>query len=150
MQLSKFTDYSVRVLIYLAALPPGELTNIAAVSDLYNISKNHLVKVIHKLGQLDYIETLQGKKGGIRLKMPATEIAIGELIRTLESMRLLDCRVEACSASPACRLKNYLAIAAENFLQELNRYTIHDLVVDNPKLQEIFFLRSEETLCEIG
>lgn len=145
MQLSKFTDYGVRVLLYLAALPPGELTQITAVSNLYNISRNHLVKVIHKLGQLGYIETLQGKKGGIRLKRAASEITVGELVRKLESLQLLDCSPEACGASPACRLKKYLAVATENFLKELDQYTIEALVIDNPPLQHIFFKHTEET-----
>lgn len=97
------------------------------------------LKLSHKLGQLGYIETLQGKKGGIRLKRAANDITVGELIRVLEPMHLLDCSPEACSTSFACRLKQHLALATENFLKELDQYTIESLVQDNHELQQILF-----------
>lgn len=134
MQLSKFTDYSIRILIYLATLKPGELTRITEVSEMYQVSKNHLVKVTHKLGQLGYIETIQGKNGGIRLKLSPDQLCIGAALRELEPMQLLNCSVEACHISPACRLKKYLADAKEAFLKELDQYTIQDLLVDNAQL----------------
>jgi Rrf2 family nitric oxide-sensitive transcriptional repressor len=138
VQLSRFTDYSIRVLIYLATLPPGELTRINEVSELYDISKNHLVKVIHKLGQLGLIDTIQGKNGGIRLKLSPEQIGIGQALRQLEPLHLLNCSVESCCISPACRLKRYLVDAKEAFLKELDKYTIQDLLVDNQKLYSFF------------
>jgi len=134
MQLSSFTDYSIRVLIYLSTLENDKLTKIVTVSEHYCISKNHLVKVVHKLGQLGYIETIQGKNGGIKLKMPAKELNIGQIIRQLEPLELLNCDVSFCYISPACRLKKYLIDAKEVFLKELEKYTIDDLVCDNSKL----------------
>lgn len=134
MQLSSFTDYSIRVLIYLATLKENELTNITTVSEHYQISRNHLVKVVHKLAQLHYIETIQGKKGGMRLKRPAQRIIIGQLIRELEPLALLNCDLSFCHISPACRLKHYLIDAKEAFLKELEKYTLADLIQDNPPL----------------
>ncbi|WP_392563578.1 nitric oxide-sensing transcriptional repressor NsrR [Orbus wheelerorum] len=134
MQLSSFTDYSIRVLIYLSALDNGELTKIVTVSEHYNISKNHLVKVVHKLGQLGYIETVQGKNGGIKLKKSPKQLNIGQIIRQLEPLALLNCGTSFCHISPACRLKNYLIDAKDAFLTELEKYTIDDLINDNPKL----------------
>lgn len=134
MQLSSFTDYGVRVLIYLSTLKTDELTNITTVSEHYNISKNHLVKVVHKLGQLGYVETIQGKNGGIKLKLRPERINVGFVIRQLEPLELLNCSLEFCHISPACRLKSYLVDAKEAFLKELEKYTIDDLVNDNPKL----------------
>ncbi|WP_392560273.1 nitric oxide-sensing transcriptional repressor NsrR [Orbus mooreae] len=134
MQLSSFTDYSIRVLIYLSSLPKDELTNITTVSSHYNISKNHLVKVVHKLGQLGYIETIQGKNGGIKLKKNPKQINIGKIIRQLEPLELLNCGLSFCHISPACRLKKYLVDAKEAFLIELEKYTIDDLISNNPAL----------------
>lgn len=134
MQLSSFTDYSIRVLIYLSTLHAGELTNISKVSEHYTISKNHLVKVVHKLGQLGYIETIQGKNGGIKLKKSPKQINIGHLISQLEPLELLNCSVSYCNISPACRLKKYLVNAKNMFIKELEQYTIDDLVNDNSEL----------------
>lgn len=144
MQLSKFTDYSVRVLIYLATLKPEELTHITKVSDFYQISRNHLVKVIHKLGQLGYIETLQGKNGGFRLHRAPKDINIGEVIRVLEPMQLLDCSLDQCCISPVCRLKKYLFDAKSRFLEELDQYTLADLVKNNGSLIQLFSATHKE------
>lgn len=138
MQLSRFTDYSIRVLVYLAILPAGQLTRIAEVSELYGISRNHLVKVIHKLGQLGLIDTVQGKNGGIRLNMAPDRIRIGEVLRRLEPLHLLNCSEQSCCISYACRLKDYLVDAKEAFLKELDKYTIQDLLVDNNTLTSFF------------
>jgi Rrf2 family transcriptional regulator, nitric oxide-sensitive transcriptional repressor len=134
VQLSNFTDYSIRVLIYLSALTEGEMTNINEVSKYYNISKNHLVKVVYKLGKLGYIETKQGKYGGIKLKMHGNQINVGKVIRQIEPLELLDCSVSACNISPVCLLKRYLWDAKEAFLKELEQYTIDDLINDKTKL----------------
>lgn len=138
MQLSKFTDYSVRVLIYLATLKEGEMTRISEVSELYQISKNHLVKVIYNLGQLGFIETIRGKNGGFYLKVSPSKIRLGDTVRELEPLKLLNCSPKACNISTACRLSGYLVDAKEKFLEELNKYTIQDLLVDNPTLPAIF------------
>ncbi|WP_434778078.1 nitric oxide-sensing transcriptional repressor NsrR [Neisseria sp. Ec49-e6-T10] len=137
MQISTFTDYSIRVLIYLATLPKGELTQISHVSHLYNISRNHLVKVIHKLSQLGYIETIQGKNGGFRLNMSPENIHIGDVFRHLEPLQLLNCDLAFCHISPACRLKGYLIDAKEAFLQELDQYTIQDLLTNNTEIVDL-------------
>ncbi|WP_392562929.1 nitric oxide-sensing transcriptional repressor NsrR [Orbus sturtevantii] len=134
MQLSSFTDYSIRVLIYLAMLDKDELSNIATVSEHYHISKNHLVKVVHKLGQLGYIDTIQGKNGGIKLKKSPKQLNVGQIIRQLEPLELLNCGASFCHISPACRLKKYLIDAKNAFLNELEKYTIYDLINNNQKL----------------
>ncbi|XP_037929852.1 HTH-type transcriptional repressor NsrR-like [Teleopsis dalmanni] len=137
MQLSNFTDYGIRVLIYLANIEQGTLSNITTVSQHYQISRNHLVKIVHRLGQLGYIDTVQGKNGGIRLKLLPKHINIGKVIRELEPLELLNCSPDACIISPACRLKGYLVKAKEAFLQELENYTLFDLVNDNPPLRNL-------------
>ena len=76
MQLTSFTDYALRTLIYLASLPKDELTNITEVTDLFGVSRNHMVKVINRLGQLGYVHTVRGKNGGIRLMKAPQEITV--------------------------------------------------------------------------
>lgn len=134
MQISSFTDYSIRVLMHLATLPPGELTRIRYVSELYDISRNHLVKIVHRLGQLGYIETVQGKNGGFRLNAAAENIFLGELFQNLESMQLIDCSPSFCHISKVCRLRTYFADSRAAFLKELNKYSIQDLILENPEL----------------
>ncbi|GAM69784.1 nitrite-sensitive transcriptional repressor nsrR [Vibrio sp. JCM 19236] len=96
MQITSFTDYAIRTLIYLAALKEGELTNITQVSEVFDISRNHMVKIVNKLGQKGFIETIRGKNGGIRLKTPASKINIGSVIRELEPLQVINCSPEFC------------------------------------------------------
>ncbi len=135
MQLTSFTDYGLRALIYLATLPQGELTSITKVTETYNVSRNHMVKIINKLGQLGYVETVRGKNGGIRLGMAAESIVLGDLVRAIEPLQIVNCSDEFCHITPACRLKNVLADARAVFLAELDKHTLASLVDDNPPLR---------------
>lgn len=134
MQLTSFTDYGLRTLIYLASLPENQLTNITEVTDLFSVSRNHLVKVINRLGQLGYIQTVRGKNGGIRLNRSASTISVGEVVRDLEPLVLVNCSAEFCHITPACRLKERLVRAKQAFLAELDQCTIDDLLSDNAEL----------------
>ncbi|HIF9114675.1 TPA: nitric oxide-sensing transcriptional repressor NsrR [Photobacterium damselae] len=135
MQLTSFTDYGLRALIYLATLPQGELTSITKVTETYNVSRNHMVKIINKLGQLGYVETVRGKNGGIRLGMAAESIVLGDVVRAIEPLQIVNCSDEFCHITPACRLKNVLADARAVFLAELDKHTLASLVDDNPPLR---------------
>lgn len=134
MQLTSFTDYGLRTLIFLASLPEGELTNITEVTRLFGVSRNHMVKVINRLGQLGYIQTVRGKNGGIRLLQAPTAITVGQVVRDLEPLELVNCSVEFCHITPACRLKDRLAKAKQAFLEELDACTIDALINDNREL----------------
>ncbi|WP_021022962.1 nitric oxide-sensing transcriptional repressor NsrR [Salinivibrio costicola] len=134
MQLTSFTDYGLRTLIFLASLPEGELTNITEVTRLFGVSRNHMVKVINRLGQLGYIQTVRGKNGGIRLLQAPTAITVGQVVRDLEPLELVNCSVEFCHITPACRLKDRLAKAKQAFLNELDTCTIDALINDNREL----------------
>ncbi|OBT16383.1 transcriptional repressor NsrR [Vibrio sp. UCD-FRSSP16_10] len=134
MQITSFTDYAIRTLIYLAALKDDELTNITQVSEVFGISRNHMVKIVNKLGQKEFIHTIRGKNGGIRLNRPASEINIGSVIRELEPLTVINCSPEFCHITPACRLKSYLHRAKEAFLAELDRCYLDDLLDDNSEL----------------
>jgi Rrf2 family transcriptional regulator, nitric oxide-sensitive transcriptional repressor len=137
VQLTSFTDYGLRALIYLALLPEGELASITKVTDIYDVSRNHMVKVINRLGNLGYIETVRGKNGGIRLGMPAGEIVIGDVVRAIEPLQIVNCSPDFCHITPACRLKDIIVDAKSAFLAEFDKYTLLSLVESNPPLQNL-------------
>ena len=134
MQLTNFTDFGIRALIYLASLPAGELTSIQKVSDTFDVSKNHKVKIINKLGQLGYVKTIRGKNGGICLGRPAETIVIGNVVRDIEPLDVVNCAPDFCHITPACKLKAHLARAKLAFLAELDHCTIADMLSDNAEL----------------
>ena len=136
MRLSVYSDYSLRVLMYVAAKPDG-LSTIREIADAYGISRNHLMKVVFELGRYGLLENLRGRSGGIRLARPADKIRIGEVVRFTESeTALVECfgPANGCVITTACRLKGALNQALEAFLAVLDRYTLQDLVRGNRPL----------------
>ncbi|MGL4601608.1 MAG: nitric oxide-sensing transcriptional repressor NsrR [Plesiomonas sp.] len=140
MQLTSFTDYGLRALIYMALLPEGKLTNISEVTQAYGVSRNHMVKIINQLSHMGVVEAVRGKNGGIRLGRPAAQICVGDVVRGLEPMQLVNCSGEFCHITPACRLKQILADAAAAFLAELDKYTLSDLISQNLPLRQLLHL----------
>ncbi|MCW8196499.1 Rrf2 family transcriptional regulator [Proteobacteria bacterium 005FR1] len=138
MQLSAFSDYGLRTLMYLAAVPDRHC-NVREIAEHYGISRNHLVKVVHRLSQLGYIASTRGKGGGIRLALPADELRLGDLIAALEPMQLVECfetETDTCKITSVCRLKHYLFDANRAFLQSLNQHTLAETIEDrDPFLQ---------------
>jgi Rrf2 family nitric oxide-sensitive transcriptional repressor len=129
MRLSNYSDYALRILIYLA-LQPDRLPTIAEIADSYAISKNHLMKVAHQLGQGGYIETVRGRGGGLRLGMPAAQIRVGDVVRFTEpDLAIVECMGEgpACRLTPACTLKGLLGEALQAFLGVLDEYSLADI-----------------------
>jgi len=128
MQLTHYTDYSLRVLIYLSQKQPGELATISEIAEFHGISRNHLVKVVHNLSTYGYIQTLRGKNGGMCLAWPAAEIGIGEVVRLTEpNMDIAECfnkENNSCVISPVCNLKSILSDARSSFMQTLDSYTV--------------------------
>jgi Rrf2 family nitric oxide-sensitive transcriptional repressor len=143
MRLTSYTDYALRVLIYVGL--KAELATIAEISEAYGISRNHLVKIVHDLGGRGYLQTIRGKHGGIRLAKPAGEISIGQLVRELEDdMRLVQCfdpeSAGDCRIESACVLRHVFHGALEAFLQELDRYTLANLLVTDRSLAKLLTL----------
>ncbi len=132
MNLKKYTDYALRVLIVTAMKPDKGLTSIKEISETFNISSHHLGKIVFELNKLDYIETIRGRHGGIRLAKPAEEINVGEVVRQFEDdFILLECfnkEENHCVISPSCELKHVLYKALQAFFDVLDQYTIKDLV----------------------
>ncbi|HTK10269.1 MAG TPA: Rrf2 family transcriptional regulator [Ktedonobacteraceae bacterium] len=143
MRLTYQADYSLRVLLYLAASPEDRLANIQDIADTYKISHNHLMKVVYKLGKLGYIETVRGHGGGMRLAKGADEISIGAIVRQMEEdFRVVECFApehNQCVITPICQLRPALHEALEAFLQVLDRYTLAD-VTTNKELYKQFIV----------
>lgn len=129
MQLTLYTDYALRVLLYLSRTP-NELSTIPEISGFYQISKNHLVKVVHSLAQLGYVLTTRGKGGGIKLAKPADEISIGEIVRKMEpNFYLVECfnlETNRCVITQVCRLKGILSQGMEAFFKVLDGYALSE------------------------
>jgi len=146
MQLTQYTDYSLRVLIYLS-LHPEERVTIKEISEVYDISRNHLVKVVHQLSHNGWITTVRGKNGGMHLAFPPEYINIGSVIRQTEPhMNLLECfdkPNDKCAISSACVLKHVLYQARKAFMDVLNQYTLADAI--GPKSSEIIHIFEDRT-----
>jgi Rrf2 family nitric oxide-sensitive transcriptional repressor len=141
MRLTSFSDYSIRVLIYLATQNKEQLTNIKEISEIYHISKNHLMKVVYNLGKLGYIETIRGRNGGFRLAKAPAEINIGEVVsQTEEDFHLVECfnDHDNCVISPVCSLKFILNSALDAFIQALHQYTLEDITENKVMLKAYF------------
>ncbi len=133
MRLTDYTDYSLRVLLYLAVRGEG-LSTIQEISDAYGISRNHLMKVVQQLGELGWVKTVRGRNGGLQLAEHTSALTVGEIVRATESdFALVACfpnqqgERRACVITPQCRLRGALAAARDAFLAELDRYTIGEV-----------------------
>lgn len=131
MQLTRFTDYSLRVLIYLAA-NRDRLSTISEIAGSYRISENHLMKVVNHLATIGYVGTVRGKGGGMRLSRAPHLINIGEVVRDCEdNMDIVECfnpRTRTCPLLPSCILKSALGAARKSFLATLDTYSLQDIV----------------------
>lgn len=140
MNLTSYTDYSLRTLIFLA-LHPQEIVSIQQISTAYGISRNHLVKVANHLARLGYVDTLRGRRGGLRLAKPPEEINIGEVVRKTEpNFHLLECfdaTIDRCPITIACRLKGLFAQATHAFVSVLDGVTLGDLLVNRDRLSDL-------------
>lgn len=137
MQLTRFTDYGLRCLMYLAARPDS-LSSVKEISEYYRISRNHLVKIVHRLSQLGYIETSKGKGGGIRIAQGTKDLRLGDLVKQLEpNMFMVECfdaKTNTCRITGSCQLKHYLFDATKAFTDSLNQYTLADTVKNKKSL----------------
>jgi Rrf2 family nitric oxide-sensitive transcriptional repressor len=136
MRLTRYTDYALRVLLYLGARPE-RLCAISEMSRAYGISQNHLMKVVHDLGKAGFIRSARGRLGGIRLARPPADIIIGSVVRhTEEDFDLADCG--ACIIAPACGLTGVLHEALAAFMAVLDSYTLEDMLAKRVDMLSLF------------
>lgn len=143
MRLTMYTDFSLRVLMYIGAKEKAELSTILEISNAYGISKNHLMKVTYELGKLGLIETIRGRGGGIRLALLPEEITIGAVVRKTEDdfnlVECFNCTTNRCVITPVCKLRNVLHQALDAYITVLDQYTLKDLLSNKEELGAILF-----------
>lgn len=138
MELTRFTDYSLRLLMY-SALHSNERLKMSEVAQAFGIAENHLSKIVNKLSHLGYIQTTRGIGGGIQLAKPPENINLGQLVRATEiSLNLIDCKKpHPCPITPVCALIPIFNEAVNAFLTTLDKYSLADLVKNSDNLLEL-------------
>jgi Rrf2 family nitric oxide-sensitive transcriptional repressor len=141
MHLTQFSDYSLRVALYLAT-HPDRLSSVDEISRDYGISRNHLAKVVQRLAELGVVESVRGRRGGLRLGKAPTELNVGWLVRKTEPhFDLVECfdpETNTCPIAPACGLKGALFQAQRAFLAVLDGYTLADFLPHRRELLELW------------
>jgi Rrf2 family nitric oxide-sensitive transcriptional repressor len=144
MKLTTFSDYTLRVLMFLA-LNRERLATIPEIAAAYDISENHLMKVVHQLARSGVIESVRGKGGGIRLAMEPEAVRLGRIVRASEGgAPIVECLSDdtaACRIAPVCRLTKILSRAFDALYATLDDYTLADLVKTPRALESILLHR---------
>jgi Rrf2 family transcriptional regulator, nitric oxide-sensitive transcriptional repressor len=147
VRLTVYTDYSLRVLLYLALKDDGPAT-IAEIAASYGISRTHLMKVAHQLGLAGYVTTVRGNKGGLRLARSPNQIVLGEVVRRTEpDLALAPCFAQpgaACVVDPSCVLKRALQDALHAFLSTLDAVTLADLIRPKAQLRDLLSIAARD------
>jgi Rrf2 family nitric oxide-sensitive transcriptional repressor len=128
MQLTRFAELGLRVLMYLTQTDRDPPVTIQEIARQFAVPHNHLVKVAHKLGKLGWLHTVRGRHGGLRLARPASEMRLGDILRGMEGdTPLVDCEQPPCTLAGRCLLEGVLSQAREQFYQTLNASTLADV-----------------------
>jgi len=131
MQLTRHTDYALRVLMYLGE-QPDKLSSVSEIAAYYSISRNHLVKVVQGLTEAGYVKTTRGKHGGMRLAYDAKDISVGSVVRKMENhFNIVECfefKSIGCCIENSCGLKGVIHRATDKFLKELDETSLLDVL----------------------
>jgi len=140
MRITKRTNLAMRVLMF-CAVNLGRNVTKAQIAKGCNSSENHLGHVVNQLGQFGYLKTIRGRRGGLQLALPASEISIGEVFRRFEAeVPVVECFAgveNTCPLAPACRLRHGIAGAVEAFYSHLDGILLSHLVNKNTRLCEL-------------
>lgn len=149
MQLTRYTDYSLRVLIFVALREEGTQATINEICDHFGMPRNHLIKVVQRLGQLGYLHTQRGKGGGLRLGKPAEEIVVGEVVKAMEpNLDIVECTSPDCPLIGGCKLRDVFDEALAAFLIVLWRYTLADLISQPARLRKMLDIYIDSQLIQ--
>lgn len=140
MRLSLHTDYGLRTLMFLASKEGHH--SIAEIARGYGISRNHLMKVAQRLVAEGFVESVRGRSGGLKLALPASELNVGKIVRSMEDLgnfvECFDASSNRCVATPVCGLRKMLAGGVQAFMQHLDQFTVADLIQDRDKFRSLF------------
>ena len=134
MRLTVYTDYTLRVMMFLAvSYPRGEVVTIVEIARAYGISRSHLMKIVNELSQNGLVNAVRGRSGGLRLARPPGEISVGQLVRLAEKdFAVVPCHEEGtgsqCAILPACNLKRAMRRAVDAFLVELDQVSLAETI----------------------
>jgi len=147
MRLTRYSDYAMRVLLYLGRRPE-QACSIAEIAKAYGISQNHLMKVVSDLVGSGFLTSVRGRKGGIRLARSPAEINVGALIRhTEDDFDLVGCG--SCIIAPACGLTSVLGEALAAFLAVLDRYSLADVLACGGDFAHLLFGYSKNEKLDV-
>lgn len=135
MQLKRFTDLGLRILLFLAMRREDGPVSITDLAEKLNWNKNLVVKVTHFMVQQQWLSSIRGRTGGLLLAKSTDQYHLGDLVRQMEGSEvLLDCAHPPCPFGRACSLIPALQDAQEAFFTELNRYTLEDVAKEQKRL----------------
>mgnify|MGYP003282230901 CR=1 FL=1 len=131
MYLSKFTDYSFRIMMYLGN-HPNELYTVDELSSILNLSTHHIKKIIYTLSKNGYILSTKGRNGGVKMGKNPKDINLGTLLQiTEDNLNILECfspENNTCNINNNCKLKPIINDALNSFKQKLSEYTLEDIL----------------------
>ena len=143
MHLLRFTDLSLRVLMYMTYKHRPVLVTVNEMAERFGWSRHHLVKVVHYLNEKGWILTLRGRGGGLKLAMDPSEYRLGDIIRAIEGDQLMpECEIGDCQFTGTCRIRHYVNEATEAFYESLNKHTLES-ITSEPSMQTIITRFSE-------
>jgi Rrf2 family nitric oxide-sensitive transcriptional repressor len=140
MQLTRFSDYALRVLMYAHAADE-RLVTIEEMALSYRISRAHLMKVVNALTRAGYLTAVRGRSGGLRLAKPASEIRLGDVVRMTEpDFALVECFSTGteCVIQGCCRLPAVMRRALGAFLAELDQHTLASIALRPKDFHDVF------------
>ena len=133
MQLNKFTDYALRILMYISR-PKDSPYTIAEIATGLNVSQNHLTKIVHFMAKQQWIITTRGKGGGIQLNPTMLNAQLGDVVQILQGyVPIVECNNPPCVLRSTCGLKGILDHAVQQFYLSLNQYTLSDVLGTSPQ-----------------
>jgi len=141
MRLTKQTNYAIRMMMYCAVSRNGQLSRVQDVAKAYGVSELFLFKILQPLVEAGMMESVRGRKGGVRLAKPARDITLYDVVRvTEESFAMAECfeagEIE-CPLIDSCALNSALYKALNAFFEVLQGYTIEDLVMARPHMRSL-------------
>ena len=140
MHISQFSDFSLRILIFLAS--SEEVSTAKSIAEAYGVSFHHIAKAAQFLTREGYVESTRGRSGGIRLTRDPQSISVGEVLRKSEegNVALVECMKpdgKRCAIVPVCKLASKLRMAQENFFATLDEVTLADVTTNRDSLRAL-------------
>nr|WP_067288745.1 Rrf2 family transcriptional regulator [Marinobacterium profundum] len=147
MQLTKQTDYAVRVLIYLATAPRSKICTVAQMASALDISSNNLAKIVNRFAAQGLITTVRGRHGGMKINADTLDCRMGDLVASFETDKeLARCEQPTCVLSKQCRWRQILAASLQHMIEYMNQYRLRDLLHDTDWLEQVLQLPPSDSL----